>query len=66
MTKYKTCKCKIFFIKDKIKSGESAMVHCHTGNMIADLFTKPLQGALFVRFWGILMGVAESKIVTID
>ena len=36
-----------FFINDKISKREVNVVYCHTGNMAADMFTKPLQGSLF-------------------
>jgi hypothetical protein len=31
-----------FFIKDRIESGDINLIHCPTGIMIADFFTKPL------------------------
>jgi hypothetical protein len=30
--------------------------YCPTGVMLADFFTKPLQGSLFRKFWDIVMG----------
>ena len=33
-----------FFITDRIKNGELTIEHCPTGKMLADFFTKPLQG----------------------
>ena len=36
-----------FFIKDKVQSTKLNILHCPTDKMIADFFTKPLQGALF-------------------
>jgi hypothetical protein len=45
---------KYFFIKDQIANGE-----CTTGIMIADFFTKPLQGALFEKFRDIIMGITH-------
>ena len=35
------------------------MVHCPTGEMLADFFTKPLQGELFRRFKAVVMGHAH-------
>jgi hypothetical protein len=36
-----------FFIKDRIASGELTVKHCPAAEMLADHFTKPLQGTLF-------------------
>ena len=48
-----------FFIKDRISKGEINLIHCPTAIMIADYFTKPLQGALFVKFRNIIMGITH-------
>jgi hypothetical protein len=45
-----------FFIADRVKSGEIKIEHCPTGIMIADYFTKPLQGALFWKLRDMVMG----------
>ena len=39
-----------FFIKDRISRGEIKFEHRSTDHMIADFFTKPLQGKLFQEF----------------
>ena len=39
-----------FFIHDKVKSGEIEVRYCDTERMLADGFTKPLQGKKFVYF----------------
>ena len=36
-----------FFIKDRIDNNEFVIKYKPTDNMIADLFTKPLQGSKF-------------------
>jgi hypothetical protein len=36
-----------FFIADRVKSKEICIEYCPTGIMVADYFTKPLQGILF-------------------
>jgi hypothetical protein len=36
-----------FFIKDRVDKGEIAIQWCHTDEMLADFFTKPLQGKKF-------------------
>ena len=38
-----------FFVKDRVDNKEIKIEYMNTGNMIADILTKPLQGALFVR-----------------
>ena len=35
-----------FFVKDRLDKGEFRLEYCPTGDMIADYFTKALQGAL--------------------
>jgi hypothetical protein len=48
-----------FFIKDRIEAKEIEVEYLPTGEMIADIMTKPLQGALFrtMRAW--LMGLEQ-------
>ena len=36
-----------FFVTNRIKSGELRVEHCPTDKMVADFFTKPLQGKAF-------------------
>ena len=38
------------FIKDWVESGKVIVEHCPTTEILADHFTKPLQGALFRKF----------------
>jgi hypothetical protein len=45
-----------FFIADRVKSGEIRIEHCPTGIMIADYFTKALQGAQFRKMRDMIMG----------
>ena len=45
-----------FFVKDRSDKKEFRFDYCPMGNMIADYFTKPLQGALFNKFRAIIMG----------
>ena len=46
-----------FFVMDKIKNGKVVLKHCGTDSMIADYFTKPLQGKKFIEFCDKIMGV---------
>ena len=45
-----------FFIKDRTASTGIVIRHCPTLQMLADFFTKPLQGALFRRFRDVILG----------
>jgi len=45
-----------FFIKDQVDQKKLEIVHCPTEEMLADYFTKPLQGKLFHRFRDVIMG----------
>ena len=45
-----------FFIKDRIKNKEVRVAYCPTELMLADYFTKPLQGSLFNKFRSVIMG----------
>jgi hypothetical protein len=46
-----------FFVKDRIEKGEIKIQHCPTDDMIADFFTKPLQGNKFQKFRNMIMGI---------
>ena len=45
-----------FFVKDRIDKGEFEITYCNTEDMIADFFTKPLQGNIFRKFRDMIMG----------
>ena len=47
---------KYFFLKDRIREDEINIIHYHTELMVADHFTKPLQGSLFEKLRDIIMG----------
>ena len=38
------------FIKDRVDLGEIKIQYLPTEDMVADYFTKPLQGELFIKF----------------
>jgi len=38
-----------FFLADRIKKGEVKVAYCLTRIMLADFFTKPLQGSTFKK-----------------
>ena len=53
-----------FFLKDRVDKNEISIVHCPTEYMIADFFTKPLQGAKFIEFRDIIMGQTLNEYPT--
>jgi hypothetical protein len=48
-----------FFIKDRLEIEDFSVVHCPTEQMLADFFTKPLQGSLFKKLKAVIMGHAH-------
>ena len=46
-----------YFITDRIKNKEFKIMYCPTEEMIADFFTKPLQGAQFYKFRNAILGI---------
>jgi hypothetical protein len=50
-----------FFIRDRIQSGEVQVVHCPTSIMLADFFTKPLQGTAFRTFRALILNVDQTN-----
>jgi len=50
-----------FFIKDCVDHGEIVIEHCPTEEMLADCFTKPLQGQLFCRLRDLIMNIDPSS-----
>jgi len=52
-----------FFIKDRIKNKEVSVAYCPTEIMLADYFTKPLQGSLFNKFRAVIMGYTDISSV---
>lgn len=45
-----------FFVKDRVEAKEVVVKHMPTQDMLADLFTKPLQGSLFRKLRGAVIG----------
>ena len=45
---------------DKIAKGEIQLKHCGSSDMIADYFTKPLQGSLFKKFQDLVLNVSAG------
>jgi hypothetical protein len=55
-----------FFITDRIARKEVAIQYCPTKEIVADYFTKPLQGKLFYKFHDQIMGVVPMRTITGD
>jgi len=52
-----------FWIKDRVDKGEVEIKYCPTTFMLADNFTKPLQGQLFHLYRDIIMGYKPISIL---
>ena len=48
---------------DCITKKEDAIQYCPTKQMVADYFTKPLQGALFYKFRNQILGLAPMETI---
>jgi hypothetical protein len=53
-----------FWIKENLDDFKIKVRHCRTLKMLADFFTKPLQGALFRIFRDIILG--KNRIISLD
>ena len=53
-----------FFVTDNVKRGRMRIEHCPTGDMVADFFTKPLQGAAFKKMLKTIMNIDDDLIVS--
>ena len=49
-----------FFVTNQIPNKELRVEYCPIGDMIADIFTKPLQGTLFPRLRNSLLKVPSD------
>jgi len=52
-----------FFVKDRVDKGEIVVEYCPTDVMLADFFTKPLQGTLFKTFRSVIMGHEDVSVL---
>jgi len=50
-----------YFISDRIKSGEIVVEYLETSEMIADILTKPMVGAQFIRLRTLLLNWPEPQ-----
>lgn len=51
---------RFFFITDQIKTGILGVEHCPTEDMVADFYTKLLQGSAFKRFRDMILNIQDS------
>ena len=51
-----------FFIKDRVDSQELKIEYLPTEDMVADFFTKPLQGDIFKKLRDSILGIESSDI----
>jgi len=51
----------MYAMTDKIKKGEVKVAFCPTHNILADFFTKPLQGSMFVRMREKILNLPASE-----
>jgi hypothetical protein len=51
-----------FFAHDRIQNDEIRVEYCPTGEMLADFFTKPLQGSLFIKLRNRILNIDSSDI----
>ena len=53
---YRHINIRHLFVKDRVDKGEIEVKYCTTNMMIAEYFTKPLQGKMFKIFRDLIMG----------
>ena len=51
-----------YFMTDRIKAGDISVKYCPTEMMIADFYTKSLQGKLFRIFRNLIMNIGDEDI----
>ena len=49
-----------FWVHDLVKRGLVTIQYCPTADMIADYFTKPLQGSIFIKLRDKVMGLSSA------
>jgi hypothetical protein len=59
----RTCSCPSVFYPLVLPVPTKMTGNCPTTKMIADYFTKPLQGSLFVKFRDLVMGTTHFSIL---
>ena len=54
---------KYFFITDKVKDKELKVIYCPTKKMVADFFTKLLQGILYFTHRNTVLGINDDDML---
>ena len=52
-----------YCINDRWKNGDFKIEYCSTDEMLANYFTKPLQGKKFVKFRNMILGMEPSTTI---
>ena len=52
---------RFYFVADRVAQGHLRIEHCPTEDMVADYFTKPLQGAAFYKLRDQIMNITSSS-----
>jgi hypothetical protein len=55
-----------FFVTDRVAKGEVVIKYCPTKEMLADFFTKPLQGTPFRKFRDAIMNIDPASYPAAD
>ena len=64
--KFTTHRYEIFFVKDRVYKGEMKVEYCPTEDMLADFFTKLLQGQIYRKFRDLIIGYTNIPKSFID
>ena len=52
---------RFFFVKDQVASREIWIEYCPTREMVADFFTKPLQGSQFYKLRDLIKNIDPTS-----
>ena len=55
-----------YFVTDHIDRDRLQVSYCPTGDMVADFFSKPLQGSLFRKFRNFILNVGPQDELKVD
>ena len=55
-----------FFVTDRVRAGQLRIEYCPTGDMWADIHTKPLQGATFTKFRKLILNLRDGVRIDSD
>jgi hypothetical protein len=55
-----------YWLRERIKDGELTLVHVPTGEMLADILTKPMQGQMFRNFTRVFCGRNVEIVPAVD